>query len=107
MLILHSILRAGYFRRTSAIVLTFVLSISEDGNSVNFGFTSVIGSGCGISERGDSACARTCVAVEVRMQTLYKVFEIDFLTYSDITRLCLSLYHVLERKTLLRQSYRV
>ena len=46
------------------------------------------------------------VAVEVRMRTLDQFLEIEFSTYSDITSLRLSLYHVLERKTLLRQSYR-
>ena len=46
------------------------------------------------------------VAVEVRMQTLDQFFEIGFSTYSDITRLRLYLYHVLEQKTLLQQSYR-
>ena len=46
------------------------------------------------------------VAVEVRMRTLDRFFEIGFLTYSDKTSHRLSLYHVLERKTLLRQNYR-
>ena len=46
------------------------------------------------------------VAVEVRMRTLDQFFEIEFSTYFDITSLRLSLYHVFERKTLLRQSYR-
>ena len=46
------------------------------------------------------------VAVEVRMRTWDRFFEIGFSTYSDITGLRLSLYHALEQKTLLRQSYR-
>ena len=46
------------------------------------------------------------VVVEVRMRTLDQFFEIEILTYSDITSLRLSRYRVLERKTLLRQSYR-
>ena len=39
------------------------------------------------------------------MRTLDRFFEIEFLTYSDIAGLRLSLYHVLVRKTLLRLSY--
>ena len=54
----------------------------------------------------EHVCVPTCVAVEVRMRTLDQFFEIEFSTYFDITSLRLSLYHVLERKTLLRQSYR-
>ena len=46
------------------------------------------------------------MAVEVRMRTLDRFFEIEFSTYSDITSLRVSLYHVLKRKMLLRQSYR-
>ena len=46
------------------------------------------------------------VAVEIRMRTLDQFFELGFSTYSDITGLRLSLYYVLEQKTLLRQSYR-
>ena len=38
-----------------------------------------------------------CVAVEVRMRTLDRFFEIGFSTYSDITGLRLSLYHALEQ----------
>ena len=40
------------------------------------------------------------------MRTLDRFFEIEFSTYTDITSIRLSLYHVLERKRLLRQSYR-
>ena len=53
-----------------------------------------------------SAMQFVYVVIEVRMRTLDQFFEIEILTYSDITSLLLSLYHVLERKTLLRQSYR-
>ena len=52
-----------------------------------------------------SAMQFVYVVVKVRMRTLNQFFEIKILTYSDITSLRLSLYHVLERKTLLRQSY--
>ena len=49
----------------------------------------------------------TYVVVEVRMRTLDQFFEIEFLTYSNTTSLCLSMYHVVElKKTLLQQSYR-
>ena len=34
------------------------------------------------------------------MRTLDRFFEIEFSTYSDITSLCVSLYHVLKRKML-------
>ena len=51
-------------------------------------------------------CTIILVIVEVRMRTLDQFFEIEILTYSDITSLHVSWCHVLEQKTLLRQSYR-
>ena len=60
MLILHSVLRVGYLRKISGTLFSVVLFVSDEGNSVNFGFVSAIGSGSGTSGKGDSPCGRGC-----------------------------------------------
>ena len=42
MLILHSVLRVGYLRKISGTLFSVVLFISDEGNSVNFGFVSAV-----------------------------------------------------------------
>ena len=52
MLILYSVLSSTYFCKTSGSLFNFVLSISEEAGSWNFGFTPPIGEGSGTSIGG-------------------------------------------------------